>query len=104
VVLSVLSVCTILSYRVWSVRFNPHYDQLVLTSSSDSQVVLTRLASIASEPVRVGDDEDVVVYQYVNVSLCVLSFYSLLSVRPYLFDKLHLGPDRPNSAQKSVLI
>ena len=49
--------------RVWSVRFNPHYDQLVLTSSSDSQVVLTRLASIASEPVKVGEDDDTVVYQ-----------------------------------------
>ena len=44
-------------------RFNPHYDQLVLTSSSDSQVVLTRLASIASEPVKVGEEDDTVVYQ-----------------------------------------
>ena len=51
------------AFRVWSVRFNPHYDQLVLTSSSDSQVVLTRLASIASEPVKVGEDDDTVVYQ-----------------------------------------
>ena len=49
--------------RVWSVRFNPHYDQLVLTSSSDSQVVLTRLSSIASEPVKVGEDDDTVVHQ-----------------------------------------
>ena len=44
-------------------RFNPHYDQLVLTTSSDSQVVLTRLASIASEPVKVGEEDDTVVYQ-----------------------------------------
>lgn len=51
------------SHWVWSVRFNPHYDQLVLTSSSDSQVVLTRLASIASEPVKVGEEDDTVVYQ-----------------------------------------
>jgi len=42
------------------VQFNLFHDQLVLTSSSDSQVLLTRLASIASEPLhQLGEgDED----------------------------------------------
>lgn len=41
----VLSPC-----RVWSVRFNHFHDQLVLTSSSDSRVTLSRVASVSSEP------------------------------------------------------
>jgi hypothetical protein len=53
--------------RVWSVRYNQFHDQLVLTSSSDSRVVLNNLTSISSEPLgRVlidgsddeGDKED----------------------------------------------
>ena len=38
--------------RVWSVQFNLFHDQLVLSASSDSQVLLTRVASIASEPLQ----------------------------------------------------
>lgn len=38
--------------RVWSVQFNMFHDQLVLSGSSDSQVMLTRVASIASEPLQ----------------------------------------------------
>lgn len=38
--------------RVWSVQFNLFHDQLVLSASSDSQVMLTRVASIASEPLQ----------------------------------------------------
>lgn len=41
-------------------QFNLFHDQLVLSSSSDSQVLLTRLASIASEPLQHlgGGEED----------------------------------------------
>ena len=44
--------------RIWSVQYNLFHDQLVLTASSDSQVVLARLPSIASEPLRHIDTED----------------------------------------------
>lgn len=37
-------------HRVWSVRYNHFHDQLVLTSSSDSRVILTNAMSISSEP------------------------------------------------------
>jgi len=44
--------------RVWSVRYNHFHDQLVLTSSSDSRVILNNLASISSEPYgHLLDDE-----------------------------------------------
>ena len=46
------------SHWVWSVQFNLFHDQLVLTSSSDSQVILSRIASIASEPLQPLDDDD----------------------------------------------
>lgn len=36
--------------RVWSVRYNASYDQLVLTCSSDQRVILSNLPSIASQP------------------------------------------------------
>ena len=42
----------ICAIRVWSVQFNLFHDQLVLSASSDSQVLLTRVASIASEPLH----------------------------------------------------
>ncbi|CAG2103892.1 unnamed protein product, partial [Medioppia subpectinata] len=38
------------SHWVWSVRYNLFHDQLVLTSSSDSRVVLIRAVSVASQP------------------------------------------------------
>lgn len=38
------------SHWVWSIRINRFHDQLVLTSSSDSRVILCSTASIASEP------------------------------------------------------
>ena len=45
-------------FRVWSIRYNHFHDQLVLTSSSDSQVILTSIASISSEPIfHMVDDE-----------------------------------------------
>ncbi|XP_014674202.1 PREDICTED: protein TSSC1-like [Priapulus caudatus] len=52
------------SHWVWSVRFNHFHDQLVLTSSSDSRVILTSVASISSEPLghlvegEESDDDD----------------------------------------------
>ena len=36
--------------RVWSVRFNHFHDQLILTASSDSRVVLNNVSTISSEP------------------------------------------------------
>ncbi|XP_046739844.1 EARP-interacting protein homolog [Diprion similis] len=38
------------SHWVWSIRINRFHDQLVLTSSSDSRVILCSVASISSEP------------------------------------------------------
>ena len=43
--------------RVWTVQYNLFHDQLVLSGSSDSRVVLTRMASIASEPLHALDDD-----------------------------------------------
>lgn len=37
-------------YRVWSVRYNHFHDQLVLSSSSDSRVILNNVVSLSSEP------------------------------------------------------
>ena len=37
-------------FRVWSVRYNHFHDQLVLSSSSDSRVVLNNIVSLSSEP------------------------------------------------------
>ena len=50
---------TRVSSRVWNVRYNNFHDQLVLTSSSDSRVILTNAMSISSEPFgHQIDDED----------------------------------------------
>lgn len=38
------------SHWVWNIRINRFHDQLVLTSSSDSRVILCNIASISSEP------------------------------------------------------
>lgn len=48
------------SHWVWCVRYNHFHDQLVLTSSSDSRVVLHDVTSISSEPFghSIEDDED----------------------------------------------
>ncbi|XP_069676668.1 EARP-interacting protein homolog isoform X1 [Periplaneta americana] len=46
------------SHWVWRIRYNHFHDQLVLTSSSDSRVILTSVASISSEPLsHMIDDE-----------------------------------------------
>ena len=49
-------------YRVWSVRYNHFHDQLVLSSSSDSRVILNNVQSLSSEPyghtMDNDDDED----------------------------------------------
>ena len=47
------------SHWVWAVKFNQFHDQLVLSSSSDGQVILHCLASISSEPHgQLADDDD----------------------------------------------
>ncbi|CAH1255268.1 TSSC1 [Branchiostoma lanceolatum] len=46
------------SHWVWSVRYNHFHDQLVLTSSSDSRVILHNMVSISSEPFGHLIDED----------------------------------------------
>jgi WD40 repeat protein len=46
------------SHWVWNVRYNHFHDQLVLTSSSDSRVILTNLTSISSEPYGHLMDDD----------------------------------------------
>lgn len=38
------------SHWVWSVRYNPFHDQLVLSGGSDSKIVLYNMSSISSEP------------------------------------------------------
>ena len=45
-------------FRVWSVRYNHFHDQLLLTSSSDSRVILNNIMSLSSEPFGHLDDED----------------------------------------------
>jgi WD40 repeat protein len=47
--------------RVWSVRYNPFHDQLVLSCSSDNRVVLSSVPSLSSEPYKArnqNEDED----------------------------------------------
>ena len=44
--------------RVWSVRYNPFHDQLLLTCSSDNRVVLSSIASLSSEPFKTTIDDD----------------------------------------------
>ena len=56
--LSLLLNIKIYYFRVWSIRYNHFHDQLVLTSSSDSQVILTSVASISSEPLSHMMDDD----------------------------------------------
>jgi len=46
------------SHWVWSVRYNNFHDQLVLTSSSDSRVILSNIASLSSEPYGHVDEDD----------------------------------------------
>ena len=47
-----------LSCRVWRVRYNHFHDQLVLSSSSDSRVILNNIISLSSEPFGHLDDDD----------------------------------------------
>ncbi|XP_016340793.1 protein TSSC1 [Sinocyclocheilus anshuiensis] len=47
------------SHWVWSVRYNHSHDQLLLTGSSDSRVILSNMVSISSEPFgHLVDDDD----------------------------------------------
>ncbi|KAG7264160.1 hypothetical protein CRUP_038188 [Coryphaenoides rupestris] len=47
------------SHWVWSVRYNHSHDQLVLTASSDSRLILSNMVSISSEPFgQLVDDEE----------------------------------------------
>ncbi|XP_015600749.1 EARP-interacting protein homolog isoform X2 [Cephus cinctus] len=46
------------SHWVWNIRINRFHDQLILTSSSDSRVILSSIASISSEPFGHVSPED----------------------------------------------
>ncbi|XP_077009190.1 EARP and GARP complex-interacting protein 1 isoform X5 [Tamandua tetradactyla] len=47
------------SHWVWNVRYNHSHDQLILTGSSDSRVILSNMVSISSEPFgHLVDDDD----------------------------------------------
>ena len=46
------------SHWVWSVKYNQFHDQLILSSSSDGNVVLSSMTSISSEPLGHLDDDD----------------------------------------------
>lgn len=46
------------SHWVWRVRYNHFHDQLVLSSSSDSRVILNNIISLSSEPFGHMDDEE----------------------------------------------
>ncbi|XP_023323899.1 EARP-interacting protein [Eurytemora carolleeae] len=46
------------SHWVWSVRFNSFHDQLLLSSGSDSRVLLISQASLSSEPYRQSLEDD----------------------------------------------
>lgn len=55
---SVYSLFIFAKSRVWSVRYNHSHDQLVLTASSDSRLILSNMVSISSEPFgHLVDDE-----------------------------------------------
>lgn len=45
-------------FRVWSIRYNHFHDQLLLSSSSDSRVILHNIISLSSEPFGHLDDEE----------------------------------------------
>ena len=45
------------SHWVWSARYNPYHDQLILSCSSDNRVVLYDKSSISSEPYKNLVDE-----------------------------------------------
>lgn len=45
-------------FRVWSIRYNHFHDQLLLSSSSDSRVILHNIVSLSSEPFGHLDEED----------------------------------------------
>lgn len=46
--------------RVWRARYNRCHDQLVVTSSTDSNVDLWRMASISSAPLLDTDEAECV--------------------------------------------
>lgn len=46
------------THWIWSIRYNPFHDQLVLSAGSDARVALMRVQSIASEPFGRDLDED----------------------------------------------
>ena len=44
---------------MWSVKYNHFHDQLVLSSSSDSRVILNSVVSLSSEPYgNLADNDD----------------------------------------------
>ncbi|KAI6655018.1 Protein TSSC1 [Oopsacas minuta] len=45
------------THWVWGVQYNPNHDQLVISCSSDSNVALSRLTSIASDPIPILDED-----------------------------------------------
>lgn len=47
------------THWIWSIRYNPFHDQLVLSAGSDARVALMRVQSIASEPFgQIADYDD----------------------------------------------
>lgn len=49
------------THWIWSVRYNPFHDQLILSAGSDARVTLMRAQSVASEPygqIAVDEDDD----------------------------------------------
>lgn len=46
------------THWIWSIRYNPFHDQLVLSAGSDARVALMRVQSIASEPFGQMTDYD----------------------------------------------
>lgn len=47
------------THWIWTIRYNPYHDQLVLSAGSDARVALMRVQSIASEPFgQLADYED----------------------------------------------
>jgi hypothetical protein len=47
------------THWIWSIRYNPFHDQLVLSAGSDARVALMRAQSVASDPYgQIADCED----------------------------------------------
>ena len=70
---------------VWSVRFNPLHDSLILSCSSDSRVILHRIASVSSEVNDLERQKDL-------LEDCVVKYYEDHEDSVYAAEWSHADP------------